>query len=55
MKCNQMIVKVKKSPALVTVVEPASAAPYLYMAGDNSICDMANPVTDSCRIIQVLQ
>jgi hypothetical protein len=55
MKYSQMIVKVKNSPDLVTVVEPASAAPYLYMAGDNSICDMANPATDSCRIIQVLK
>jgi hypothetical protein len=29
-------------------------APYLYMAGDNSICDVADATNENCRIIQVM-
>ncbi len=39
--------------ATVAASPPLAPAPYLYMAGDNSICDVADATNDNCRIIQV--
>ncbi len=39
--------------ATVAASPPMAPAPYLYMAGDNSICDVADAANDNCRIIQV--
>jgi hypothetical protein len=47
---NQLIFR----NATVAASPPMAPAPYLYMAGDNSICDVADAANDNCRIIQVM-